>query len=103
MSAYAVGRKAIGICDRCGFEYPLHELRKETINQFQVNLKVCPQCWDPDQPQTLLGKFPITDAQALRDPRPDTGAAESRSLSGFDPVRGMELRGSIGIAHGAVS
>lgn len=103
MSAYAVGKKAIGDCDRCGFQYPLHELRKETVNEFQINLKVCPQCWDPDQPQNLLGRFPITDAQALRDPRPDQGAAESRSLSAFDPVRGMELRGSVGNAHGEVS
>jgi len=103
MSAYAVGKKAIGDCDRCGFQYPLHELRKETVNEFQINLKVCPQCWDPDQPQNLLGRFPITDAQALRDPRPDQGAAESRSLSAFDPVRGMELRGSVGNPHGEVS
>jgi len=103
MSPYAVGKKAIGDCDRCGFQYPLHELRKETIDQFQTNIKVCPVCWDPDQPQYLLGKFPITDSQAVRDPRPDQGAAESRSLSAFDPVRGMELRGSIGIVHGSVS
>ena len=103
MSSYAVGTKAIGDCDRCGFQYLLDELKRETVNLFQTDFKVCPECWDPDQPQNLLGRFPITDAQAVRDPRPDIGAAQSRSLSGWDPVRGMGLRGSVGIVHGISS
>ena len=103
MSSYAVGKVAIGDCDRCGFQYLLHELRKETVNAFQTNVKVCPECWDPDQPQNRLGRFPVTDAQALRGPRPDQGLAESRSLPASNPVRGMELAGLIGIAHIAIS
>ena len=103
MSSYAVGKRAIGDCDRCAFQFPLHELRKETVNQFQTNFKVCPECWDPDQPQNQLGRWPFEDPQALRDPRPDLGLAESRSLSGFNPVRGMGLRGLMGNAHGNVS
>lgn len=31
-----------GICDRCGFKYPLRKLRKEW-----TGLKVCPRDWDP--------------------------------------------------------
>ena len=98
MADYAAGNKALGICDRCGFEYLLHELRKEVIDLFDTNIKVCPVCWDPDQPQNLLGRFPVSSPQALRNPRPDTGAAASRSLAGFDPVRGMVAQGLMGIA-----
>jgi len=37
-----------------------------------VNLLVCPTCWEPDQPQLQLGMYPVDDPQALRNPRPDT-------------------------------
>ena len=100
MADYATGDKALGICDRCGFEYLLHELKTEVINLFDTDLKVCPNCWDPDQPQNMLGRFPVSDPQALRGARPDTGAPASRSLPGFDPVRGMVARGILGNAVG---
>jgi hypothetical protein len=32
---------------------------------------VCPECWEPDQPQLQLGMFPVDDPQALRNPRRD--------------------------------
>lgn len=69
---YAVGRHAISECDRCSFRYPLKMLRKLTIKTKQVNIKVCPSCWEPDQPQLSLGLYPVFDPQALREPRPDT-------------------------------
>ena len=78
MSAYALGKKAFGFCDRCGFRYPLHELKQEVINLNTTNLLVCPDCWDPDQPQNLLGRYHVDDPQALRNPRPDQGLTESR-------------------------
>tara|TARA_R110000744_G_scaffold78090_1_gene154075 strand:+ start:127 stop:1005 length:879 start_codon:yes stop_codon:yes gene_type:complete len=76
---YAKGSRAFGFCDRCGFRYNLKELRTETVNLSSTNLRVCPVCWDPDQPQNMLGRIPVDDPQALRDPRP-LGAISGRDL-----------------------
>ncbi len=69
---FANGKNAIAICDRCGFQYKLSLLRKEVVKQKIYNTLVCPTCWDPDQPQLMLGSFPVDDPQALRNPRRDT-------------------------------
>jgi hypothetical protein len=70
-SKYSSGKHSIAECDRCGFRYKLKELRKLTINTKQVSIKVCPTCWEPDQPQLSLGMYPVSDPQAVREPRPD--------------------------------
>jgi hypothetical protein len=70
-SKYASGKWAIAECDRCGQRYKLSELRKEVIKTKIVNIKVCPECWSPDQPQLSLGMYPVNDPQAIREPRPD--------------------------------
>lgn len=70
-SKYASGKHAIAECDRCGFRYKLKELRKLTIKTKNVNIKVCQNCWEPDQPQLSLGLYPVNDPQAVREPRPD--------------------------------
>lgn len=69
---FASGKYAIAECDRCGQRYMLKELKKLVIKTKMVNIKVCPECWEPDQPQLQLGMYPVEDAQALREPRPDT-------------------------------
>ncbi len=68
---FASGKKAIAECDRCGFRYKLKELKSLTIKTKNVNILVCPTCWEPDQPQLQLGMYPVDDPQALRNPRPD--------------------------------
>lgn len=75
---YAVGKHAFGFCDICGFRYPLKELRPEVVNLVQTNIKVCRECWSPDQPQNRLGSVDYSDPQALRDPRP-TGGESGRN------------------------
>ena len=70
-SRFASGKNAISECDRCGFRYKLKELKKLTIKTKQVNILVCPTCWEPDQPQLQLGMYPVDDTQALRNPRRD--------------------------------
>jgi hypothetical protein len=50
----------------------LKKLKTEIIKQRKYQLLVCPECWDPDQPQLMLGTFPVEDPQALRNPRRDT-------------------------------
>jgi len=68
---FASGKKAIAECDRCGFQYKLKELRKLVIKTKNINLLVCPTCWEPDQPQLQLGMYPVYDPQALQNPRQD--------------------------------
>ena len=86
-SNYALGKKAIAECDRCGIQYKLKELKTLTIKTKNVNLLVCPTCWEPDNPQLQLGMYRVEDPQALRDPRPDTSYEQSRDIQwGWDPV-----------------
>lgn len=68
---FANGVKAIAMCDRCGQQYLLKKLKTEIIKQRKYQLLVCPECWDPDHPQLMLGTFPVDDPQALRNPRRD--------------------------------
>jgi len=69
---FASGKYAIAQCDRCNFRYKLKQLKKLTIKTQQKNILVCPECWEPDQPQLSLGLYPVDDPQAVRNPRPDT-------------------------------
>jgi len=68
---YSSGKNAIAECDRCGFRYKLHELRTEIVKTKPYRIKVCRTCFNPDQPQLLLGTFPVFDPQAVQEPRPD--------------------------------
>ena len=76
-SRYASGKYAIAQCDRCDERYMLKDLKKEVIKTRLFNLKVCPECWDPDQPQLQLGMYPVDDPQAVREPRPDVSYTQS--------------------------
>ena len=44
--AYASAKFAKALCDRCGFEYKLLDLKKEWNN-----LKTCPDCFETKHPQ----------------------------------------------------
>jgi hypothetical protein len=68
---YSSGKNAIAECDRCGQRYKLKQLTKMIVKTKLFNIKVCPECWDPDQPQLHLGMYPVNDPQAVREPRPD--------------------------------
>ena len=74
---FASGKYAIAECDRCAFRYKLVELRTEIIKTKPYQLKVCPTCFDPDQPQLQLGMYPINDPQAVREPRRDLSYVQS--------------------------
>jgi len=92
---FASGKKALGICDVCGFQYLLKELKNVYTKGRNTNVKACSECWDPDHPQLRLGEFPVDDPQALRDPRPDSAElAASRRL--IIPVRGVIAYGKLG-------
>lgn len=74
---FASGKKAIAECDRCGFKYKLKKLKQLVIKTKNVNILVCPTCWEEDQPQLQLGMYPVDDPQALRNPRPDVSYVQS--------------------------
>jgi len=82
---FASGKNSIAICDRCGFQFKLKQLKGLVIKTKNVNIMVCPDCWEPDQPQLQLGMFPVDDPQAVRNPRPDTSYRQS-GLSGLQLV-----------------
>ncbi len=82
---FASGKIAIAECDRCGQQYKLKKLKTEIIKQRKYELLVCPECWDPDQPQLMLGTFPVEDPQALRNPRRDT----TYFVSGLNAAGGL--------------
>ena len=69
---FALGKKSISCCDRCGFQFLLKKLKDQPLKQKPTNLLVCPKCLDQDHPQLMLGSFPVEDPQALRNPRKDT-------------------------------
>jgi hypothetical protein len=100
---FAAGSRAIACCDRCGFQFKLKELKKETVKGKLHNIMVCSACWSMDHPQLMLGMYPINDPQALRDPRPDRSYATSGLLAdgqlgegsrtfewGWNPVGGSQ-------------
>jgi hypothetical protein len=93
---YASGKYSIAECDRCGQRYKLKQLKTEVIKTKTYQLKVCPTCWDPDQPQLQLGMYPVVDPQAVYQPRPDTtyvsaglnGLQLTNSSDGGNPTGG---------------
>jgi len=68
---FASGKYSIAECDRCGFRFKLHELKREVVKTKNYDVLVCRSCWDPDQPQLQLGMYPVDDPQGVRNPRPD--------------------------------
>lgn len=78
---FASGKNAISECDRCGFRFKLKQLKRLIIKTKNVNILVCPECWEPDQPQLQLGMYPVDDPQALRNPRPDNTYVQSGVLA----------------------
>jgi hypothetical protein len=76
-SKFSSGKFAIAQCDRCGFRFKLSQLKQLVIKTKNVNILVCQDCWEPDQPQLQLGMYPVNDPQAVRNPRPDLGYYQS--------------------------
>ena len=96
-SRFASGKNAISECDRCGFRYKLKELKKLTIKTKQVNIKVCPTCWEPDQPQLQLGMYPVDDPQAVREPRTDNTYYQAGRTGLQTNVNGGDTTAGLGV------
>lgn len=76
-SKFASGKHSIAECDRCGFRFKLKQLSILTVKTKPYKIKVCPECWESDQPQLQIGMYPVNDPQAVRDPRPDVSYLQS--------------------------
>ena len=63
--AYALGKFAIALCDRCSFQFKLSELEEEW-----TGFKVCSECYEPKHPQ-LEPEPHVADPEALYKPRPN--------------------------------
>lgn len=87
--AYASAKFARALCDRCGFEYKLLDLKKEWNN-----LKTCPECFELKHPQ-LEPTPAISDPEALYEPRPnnDVEVGEGYILSNNDNIIGNFIPG----------
>ena len=95
MGEFASSKNTIAECDICGFQYKLRKLRRLVIKNVETDLKACEECWNPSQPQLMLGMFPVHDPQAVRDPRPDyAGYPESRAY--LQPATEMGPLGGTG-------
>ena len=66
MGRFASGQYSYGISDRSGFRYRLRDMRREWNG-----LLVGPDEYEPKHPQ-LTPPRNVVDAEALRNPRPDT-------------------------------
>jgi len=84
---FSSGKFSIAECDRCGQRFKLKQLKKLVVKQQIKNIKVCPECWEPDQPQLSLGLYPVNDPQAVREPRKDTSYKAS-GVSGLQILNG---------------
>ena len=71
MVGYAKGTHALGLCDRCGFQYRLNSLKFQEFEGRLTSLKVCRFCYDVDNEQWMVRLLDTTDNQSLRDPRPE--------------------------------
>lgn len=78
---FASGKKAIAICDVCGFQFRLKELKALVVKTKNINVLACKECWNPDQPQLQLGMYPVDDPQGLRNPRRDNSYLQSGLLA----------------------
>jgi len=85
-SKYSSGKNAIAQCNRCNFRYKLKQLKRLVIKTKNVNILVCPECWEPDQPQLSLGLYPVNDPQAVRNPRPDSPSYYQAGLNGLQTI-----------------
>lgn len=90
---YTAGKKALGICDQCGFQYKLNELKYNVVGAIRTKMRVCKTCADPYNPRERPAVFTSkVEAIAVRDPRPDTLKDVLNSVGGFHPCVGCEIQ-----------
>jgi hypothetical protein len=89
---FASNKRALAMCDVCGFEYRLKQLKNLVVKNTETQIKACPECWGPSQPQLMLGTFPVDDPQAIRNPRPDQSIVPAGDFSSINIQWGWARR-----------
>lgn len=79
-----MARETPGTCDRCGWRWPLDQLRPESIRGMKQDNKICPDCWDQDHPQNFLNQRSVVDKMVVEDARPDSSLF--KSLFSWNPI-----------------
>jgi hypothetical protein len=79
--AFASGKYAIAICDRCGFQYKYTELKEEW-----TGFRVCNECFEPKHPQLEPPRH-VSDPEGLRFARPNRAAS---TVAGEGVVRTID-------------
>jgi len=79
------------ICDVCGQKWYRRELRYQVIAAKSTKVLCCPDCWDLDNPQLLVGRIKVTDPNPIYEPRPDINFEVSRGGFGWNPIGGPGL------------
>lgn len=74
------------ICDRCGWEYKLKDLREEYYDQQPTGLLVCWRCFDEDHPQLQVGRKDYDDPKPVDNPRPENRKSAGFGLFGWNPI-----------------
>lgn len=95
---YASGKFALGICDICGFQYKLRELRAIIENRAGTGLKACSDCWVPDHPLNRLPEVAAShgqDREAIQDPRPANNDDRALAPGGHPNWLDLLTRGSV--------
>ena len=108
--AYATGKFAKALCDRCGQQYKYLQLRQEWNGLF-----TCPECFEPKHPQ-LDPPYHPADPIALRDPRPARqepvvvnvggpvdSAFESDGMQPSNEIRELIMGSSVGTVSVVIS
>lgn len=90
MTAYATGKHAFQICDRCARRVRYGELTDQIMDRRSTGLLVCRQCLDEDHPQLQVGRLRIRDPQSLRDQRGEDYRL-SRGTFGWSPCSALKL------------
>jgi hypothetical protein len=81
MARFATGKDSYGISDRSGFRYRLREMRREWNGSL-----VGPDEYEPKHPQLDPPRH-ITDAEAIRNARPDRTEPAVEQLLGVNPFK----------------
>lgn len=99
---FANGARAFGFCDVCGFRFDLKKLKNLVVKTKNTQIKACPQCWTPDQPQLQLGMYPVYDPQAIRNPRVDSNSYYQSGLTGLqvEPINNDPSQDELGYPAG---
>lgn len=98
MPTFANPKNSIALCDVCDFQFKWTELRLQIVNRKKTGLLVCNTCWDIDNPQLQVGRFPQPEAIAIANPRSDSKErAASRGFANWNPVQGLAAQVTMGV------